>query len=603
MLTNLKTVIKKYWGYDGFLALQKEAMECALSGRDSLVVLPTGGGKSLCFQAPALTLPGLTMVVSPLISLMKDQVDTLLECGVPAGRLDSSMSAWEQDQILTQVNNNKLKLLYLAPERIVMENFLNILKNVKVSMIAVDEAHCISMWGHDFRPEYRQLGNLKNIFPNIAIHSYTATATKQVREDIVKQLGLSNPEVIIGSFDRPNLLYKVEKRHKILDQVCPILDRHKGESGIIYCIRRSDVDSMCESLKLKGYKVLPYHAGLENGDRKNNQEAFIQERVDTIVATVAFGMGIDKSNIRYVIHAGMPKSLEHYQQETGRAGRDGLEALCHLFYSGSDYAIWKSILKDNEEESLKIALKKLSSIYDYCVAADCRHKSILNYFGQSLENESCSACDICLGDIDYLSDSLEISQKILSCIVRLKESFNKEYTALVLVGSKEEEIVENNHNQLSTYGILSEHSIDQIEDWINTLRSQGYIYLSGEKHLKVTQKGWKAIKGEATPRLTKKEIYATRKAPTEKKSKIEVDSWLGVDRDLFEVLKELRLSIARKKRVPAYAVFSDATLRDMARLKPTTADDFLLINGVGQKKSQKYSNIFIEVIKKFGFNF
>jgi ATP-dependent DNA helicase RecQ len=326
-MKKIKKALVQYWGFETFLPLQRQAMECISRGIDSVVVLPTGGGKSLCFQAPAVTMPGLAVVVSPLISLMKDQVDALKECGVAAERIDSSLSASEQ---------------YLSPERLISDNFLGVLRKANLSFIAIDEAHCVSMWGHDFRPEYRQLGLLKELFGDITIAAYTATATDHVRGDIAEQLKLNNPQMLIGSFDRPNLVYKVQPRNNIVKQVCSVIERHEGESGIIYCIRRKDVDGMCAQLESKGYSVAPYHAGMDAADRKKNQDLFITEKVDIIVATVAFGMGIDKSNVRYVIHTGMPKSLEHYQQESGRAGRDGLEADCCLFHSGGDYGTWKS---------------------------------------------------------------------------------------------------------------------------------------------------------------------------------------------------------------------------------------------------------------------
>ncbi|MFC1635777.1 RecQ family ATP-dependent DNA helicase, partial [Planctomycetota bacterium] len=316
MIESIQKALVKYWGYGDFLPLQKRAMECVSHRRDSVVVLPTGGGKSLCFQAPAVVMEGLTVVVSPLISLMKDQVDALKECDVPAARIDSSQSADEQRAALSAIHDKKLKLLYVSPERLVSDDFMNLLRKSKLAFIAVDEAHCVSMWGHDFRPEYRQLGRLKQTFKGVTIGAYTATATEQVRHDIAEQLHLENPEMLIGSFDRPNLVYKVQRRANKLKQVREVLDRHKGESGIIYCIRRNDVDTMYAQLSTEGYKVLPYHAGMADEDRKANQEAFINDKVDTIAATIAFGMGIDKSNVRYVIHTGMPKSLEHYQQET-----------------------------------------------------------------------------------------------------------------------------------------------------------------------------------------------------------------------------------------------------------------------------------------------
>jgi len=594
MMENIQKALTKYWGYDGFLPLQKEAMECISRGTDSIVVLPTGGGKSLCFQAPAVTMPGLAVVVSPLISLMKDQVDALTECGVSAMRIDSSMSVSERDSVIARINEQTLKLLYLSPERFLSAGFVDFLKKTKLSFIAVDEAHCVSMWGHDFRPEYRQLGSLKQIFPDITIAAYTATATEHVRNDIAEQLQLKNPQMLIGSFDRPNLVYKVRSRKTILKQVSAVLDRHKGESGIIYCIRRKDVDSMCAQLATKGYSVAPYHAGMTNEDRKKNQDQFINEKVDTIVATIAFGMGIDKSNVRYVIHTGMPKSLEHYQQESGRAGRDGLEAECCLFYSGGDYGIWKSLMRDMPAEAQKIAMIKLSGMYSYCTGGACRHKAILRYFGQDLNKDNCIACDMCLGELDCIDDSLITAQKILSCIARLDQRFGGSYTALVLTGSEDKRIIENNHDKLSTYGLLSDYSKHIVHDWIEQLAGQDYVEKTGEYNvLNVTEKGWRVLKGKETPRLLKpaqKEV---------KVSRVAADSWDGVDKGLFEALRKLRATIAGKRRIPAYLVFSDAALRDMARRRPSTLEGFLEVKGVGEEKCRQYGETVLAVIKDY----
>jgi len=594
MMENIQKALTKYWGYDGFLPLQKQAMECISRGTDSIVVLPTGGGKSLCFQAPAVTMQGLAVVVSPLISLMKDQVDALTECGVSAMRIDSSMSASERDSVITRINEQSLKLLYLSPERLLSDGFVNFLKKVKLSFIAIDEAHCVSMWGHDFRPEYRQLGSLRQIFPDVTIAAFTATATEQVRSDIAQQLQLKNPRMLIGSFDRPNLVYKVYPRRTILKQVCEVLDRHKGESGIIYCIRRKDVDNMCAQLAAKGYSVVPYHAGMTDIDRKNNQEQFINEKVDTIVATIAFGMGIDKSNVRYVIHTGMPKSLEHYQQESGRAGRDGLEAECCLFYSGGDYGIWKSLMRDMHAEAQKIAMIKLSRMYSYCTGGVCRHKAIIRYFGQDINKDNCQACDMCLGELDCIDDSLVTAQKILSCIARLDQRFGGNYTASVLTGSEDKRIIENGHNKLSTYGLLNDYSKHIVHDWIEQLTGQDYIKKTSEYNvLNITEKGWHVLKGKETPRLLK---------PVErpvKVSKVVTDSWEGVDKGLFEVLRKLRSTIAGKKGIPAYIVFGDAALRDMARRRPSSLDSFLEVKGVGQAKCEQYGEIVIAAIKDY----
>ncbi len=593
-MNRIKAALKKYWGYDEFLPLQEQAIGSVIAGRDSVVVMPTGGGKSICFQAPAVTLPGLAIVISPLISLMKDQVDALTECGVPAARLDSTRSAGEQNAVKALIRKRELKLLYISPERIVSPGFFESLDKPAISLIAVDEAHCVSMWGHDFRPEYRQLGFLKQTFPQVAIHAYTATATERVRKDIATQLRLDNPEVLVGSFDRPNLVYKVERRRDGLNQVCAVLDRHQNETGIIYCIRRADVDEMCAALAARGYNVAPYHAGMEDEDRKRSQEAFIREKVATIVATIAFGMGIDKSNVRYVIHTGMPKSLEHYQQQSGRAGRDGLEAECSLFYSGADYGVWKYILRDSEPEAGKIALAKLNDIYHYCAGVTCRHRAILNYFGQDLDKDDCGACDVCLGDLDCVENPLEIGQKVISCILRLGERFGADHTTLVLSGSRDERILKKGHDALSTYGLLSDFKRRVVRDWVEQLVAQGYVRKAGEFNvLNVTGKGRRLLEGTETPRLLK---------PAEKKrrriSRAARDSWEGVDENLFEALRSLRRQIADRKHVPAFHVFSDATLRDMARLKPATPEGFLEVRGVGEMKCEQYSTAFLAAIRQ-----
>lgn len=597
-MERFEKALKKYWGYESFLPHQAEAMICAGEGRDSVVVLPTGGGKSVCFQAPAVTLTGMAVVVSPLISLMKDQVDALVECGISAARLDSTQTPGEQSRILTAIAEKKLKLLYLAPERLVSSNFIEFLRKAELSMIAVDEAHCVSMWGHDFRPEYLQLGILKDAFGSLAVHAYTATATEQVRNDIIKQLRLKDPKVIVGSFDRPNLVYKVQRRANLIKQICSFLDRHKGESGVIYCIRRKDVDQLYAKLTSKGYSVAPYHAGMGSEERKRNQDDFINEKVDTIVATIAFGMGIDKSNVRYVIHTGMPKSLEHYQQQSGRAGRDGLEAECCLFYSGGDYGTWKIILGDTEPKVHQIATVKLNAMYNYCTSVSCRHDTILKYFGQQLGSDNCSACDACLGELDCMEEPLETAQKIISCVLRLDERFGADYTASVLTGSREQRIIENGHDSLSTYGLLSDFTKRIVRDWTEQLAEQRYLQKAGEYNvLNVTEKGRSVLKAERTPRLLKP--LKKREEKRRKISRAAKESWEGVDRELFEVLRKSRRTIADRKGVPAYVVFGDAALRDMARLKPSSIEDFLEVSGVGETKSQQYGKVFLSAIREY----
>ncbi|MCA9021985.1 MAG: ATP-dependent DNA helicase RecQ, partial [Planctomycetaceae bacterium] len=483
----LLDVLHEYWGYAEFRPLQQKAMTAVLDDRDSLVVLPTGGGKSLCYQAPALCREGTAVVVSPLISLMKDQVDALRVCGISAACLNSSLEQEESRQVLRDVRAGKIKLLYVAPERLMLENMLCLLAEINLSYIVIDEAHCVSMWGHDFRPHYRELSELKNIFPQCGIHAYTATATEEVRSDIALQLGLNKPEILIGSFDRPNLNYSVARRSDRFNQVCTVLDRHPGEPGVIYCISRADVESLSESLNDAGYETRPYHAGLSDVERAANQEAFIQDRVDVIVATIAFGMGIDKPNVRYVIHAGLPKSLENYQQESGRAGRDGLEAECVLLYSEQDAMIWKRILEDQPDESKASALQSLQAMQNYCHAFDCRHRYLMQHFGQDLEQDCETGCDLCRGDFQKVEDAQIIGQKILSSIFRQDQNFGASYTAAVLKGSKDKKVLANGHDRLSTYGLLKTESLATIRNWINQLTSQGYLTKTAEyQQLRIT---------------------------------------------------------------------------------------------------------------------
>jgi len=591
-IQQLRDVLKTHWGYDGFLPLQQEAMQCVLEDRDSVVVLPTGGGKSLCFQAPAVVRSGVGLVVSPLISLMKDQVDGLNAAGVPAACLNSSMEPDARRRVFEDLEAGNLKLLYIAPERLVQPGMLDTLAASNVSLVAIDEAHCISQWGHDFRPEYRQLKLLKERLPGIAIHAYTATATIQVREDMIQELELSDPEVLVGSFDRPNLSYKIMLRDGGTDQMATIMDRHRDESGIIYCISRRDVEKTSEELNRRGYQTRPYHAGMTDEERRDNQDAFIGERVDTIVATVAFGMGIDKSNVRYVIHAAMPKSLEGYQQETGRAGRDGLEAECCLLYTGGDYGRWRAILDGSDSEPTEGAWQSLQAMQDFAGGVVCRHVALVEYFGQSLDSDNCGACDVCLGELDQVEDPLVIGQKILSSVIRQEQRFGADYTVKVLRGSSEQRILDNRHDQLSTYGLLADEDVRAVRGWVEQLVAQGFLAKVGEYNVLIlTESGRQLLAGEVTPRLLKPARVARAR-----KSRAHDDSWEGVDRDLFERLRELRRELADEKSVPAYVVFGDASLRDMARQRPATPAEFLEVHGVGQKKAADYGEVFLAAI-------
>lgn len=570
-------------------------MQCALARRDCVVVLPTGGGKSLCFQIPALCMDGLAVVISPLISLMKDQVDALQNCGVPAAAIHSMVPYEEKRRIAGEIRAGRLRLLYVAPERLVRDQTIQFLKRTGVSFFAIDEAHCISSWGHDFRPEYRELQILKKAFPDIAVHAFTATATDRVRMDIAEQLGLNDPAMLVGPFDRPNLIYTVQRRNNLSSQIQAVLDRHPGQSGVIYCISRKEVDRMSAELCEHGYRALPYHAGMEDGDRRSNQEAFIEERVDVLVATVAFGMGIDKSNVRYVIHAGMPKSLEHYQQESGRAGRDGLPAECCLIFSGQDFMTWKRILSDSDAGVQEAALQSLSATYNFCNSVTCRHRTLVEHFGQRLAAENCGACDVCLGQLDQVENPLNVGKQIISCVVRLQQRYGADYTSMVLGGSRDQRIVEQGHDQLSSWGMLSNENKRTIRDWIEQLVGQQFLEKTGEFNvLQVTDPGHQLLRGERTPRLLRGAKRPEKKSAAGRS--VEADSWEGVDHELFEELRLLRRQNSEARRVPPYVIFSDATLRAMARCRPSNLHAFRQIKGVGDKKLADYGEEFIAAI-------
>lgn len=592
----LTDVLRQCWGYDSFRPLQAEAMRAVLEHRDSVVVLPTGGGKSICFQAPAMAMPGLAVVVSPLISLMKDQVDALTECGIPAACVNSRMSHAERMFVADEVRAGRLKLLYIAPERLCTDKMLDFLQTTNVAFFAIDEAHCISAWGHDFRPEYRMLQQLRARFPGLGVHAYTATATEHVRRDIADQLGLSNPEWVIGSFDRPNLVYRVQRKNDISKQVKAVIDAHSDESGIIYCISRREVDELAETLSRSGYKARPYHAGMNDVDRIKHQNEFLNDEISIIVATVAFGMGIDKSNVRYVIHTGSPKSLEHYQQEAGRAGRDGLEAECCLFWTSANFITWRKMQEDLPDEAKHRALECLKGIERFCTGVTCRHKALVEHFDQAYETANCGACDVCLDQLDLVEHPLTIGQKILSCVVRLKESYGADYVAQVLVGSQEARILDNGHDQLSTYGLLKEERKQTVRDWIEQLAAQEFLERIGEYHtLAVTPDGWQLLKGQIVPRLLK----PSTKKSSQKAKKTDTGSWEGVDRDLFDVLRRLRRKVAEEHRVAPFIIFSDATLRDMARQRPTNVISFRMIHGVGEKKTADFGELFTTAILEY----
>jgi len=594
-LGDMRGILREFWGYDRFRPLQEEAMEAVLRGEDSLVILPTGGGKSLCFQAPALAMEGTAVVVTPLISLMKDQVDALGELGIAAGKLHSGQSPEEARGVWNALRAGELKLLYVSPERLVLEGFAGISRGAALSFMAVDEAHCISEWGHDFRPEYRRLREFRDAFPSAAIHAFTATATPRVAEDIRRQLGLKSPKTLVGSFDRPNLFYRVERRVSAVDQIAEVEARHKGESGIVYCISRKETEKLAEELNARGIAALPYHAGLEDGTRERNQNAFINDRVAVMVATIAFGMGIDKPDVRFVVHAGMPKSLENYQQESGRAGRDGLAAECVLLHAGGDFMKWKFIVGDQPPEQQRTALENVRAVERYCESLACRRAALLRHFGEEYGQEKCPACDVCAGEMVPLADSLTVAQKILSCAKRLNEAHGASYTAKVLVAAKDAKIAELGHAELSTHGILGEYDRGAVKGWIEQLLSQGFLERKGdhpESALGVTARGWEALRGRSSPVL----IHSAPKKAAAAAAQTG-DDWVGVDKELFGILRDVRSRLATERNVPPYVIFGDRSLRDFARCRPLSAEVMLRLHGVGDAKMQHYGEAFLSAIR------
>jgi len=599
----LLQILEKYWGYTEFRPLQQDAMEAVLAHRDSVVVMPTGGGKSLCFQAPALVHDGMAVVISPLISLMKDQVDTLVGNGVPAALFNSSLSGGEKSRIAAGIRQGEYRLLYVSPERLVGDGgdgFLSLLSQARVSFVAVDEAHCISQWGHDFRPEYRQLGRLRELLPDVSVHAYTATATARVRRDIAAQLSLRQPHEFVGSFDRPNLVYRVLPRASLKKQLLDVLARHRAEAGIIYCTSRREVDALAAWLTETGIPALPYHAGLSDGERAANQDAFISERVDVVVATVAFGMGIDRSNVRFVVHAGSPRSLEHYQQESGRAGRDGLEAECLLIYSGADFMRWRTMLERSGElnEGNTTLLRQMER---YASGVGCRHRHLSGYFGDQLAHGSCAACDVCLDELEAAVSPITLARKILSCVVRVGQRFGAMHVANVLRGHASEQVVARGHDKLSTFALLSDASVAELRGYIEQLCGAGFLQQTDETYpvLALTARGLRLLKDEASaPELR----LARQRAPTRNeprtRSRAEAESWQDVDRDLFERLRAVRLGVARERGVPPYVIFHDATLREMARLRPTSVSELLHVKGIGARKAEDLGDLFLDVIRR-----
>ncbi|MBM4302393.1 MAG: DNA helicase RecQ [Deltaproteobacteria bacterium] len=587
-------LLKTHFGFDQFRPLQEEIIGCVMSQRDALVLMPTGGGKSLCFQLPALKMPGVTLVISPLIALMKDQVDALKANGIPAEFINSTLTRAEIDKIQAEVRKGKIKILYAAPERLVLPEFQMFLKTINVSLIAIDEAHCISEWGHDFRPDYRNLIMLRNVFPEVPAMALTATATKKVREDIIHQLSLENAQIFISSFNRPNLSYTVLPQKDSYDQLINIFREHRNEAAIIYCFSRKDTEQLAADLRQEGLKALPYHAGLESEERRTNQEKFIRDEAQIIVATIAFGMGIDKPDVRLVIHYHLPKSIEGYYQETGRAGRDGLPSQCVLFYSYADKIKQQYFIRQMENEAeRKNADRKLDQMVEYCEMATCRRYYLLTYFGEDYQQEQCDGCDVCLSPKEEF-DAIIISQKIMSAIIRTGQRFGINYIIDVLVGAKNKKIFERDHHELSVYGIVDDFSKEDLRRIISQLVSRKLIVKSGDDYpiLELTPRGNDFLKQREKIRLPKLQAITRLSQQSEA---VEADC----DRELFETLRVLRKKIADEQVVPPYVIFSDLTLRQMAFYLPQSEENFSRISGVGEAKLKQYGKIFTEVIQTY----
>ncbi len=587
--------LKQYFGYDQFRPLQAEIISSIYEGKDALVLMPTGGGKSVCYQIPAITLPGTCVVVSPLISLMKDQVEGLCGNGVKAAFLNSSNSPKEQRAVEDRFFNGELDLLYVSPEKLISPGFIPFLNSTPINLFAIDEAHCISAWGHDFRPEYTQMHFLKSSFPNVPVVALTATADKLTRTDIVSQLRLQDPAIYIASFDRPNLGLEVRPGQRRLEHIFDFINKRTGQPGIIYCLSRKSTEELAQKLAAKGIKSACYHAGLADGERAKAQEDFIEDRVQVICATIAFGMGIDKSNVRWIIHYNLPKNLESFYQEIGRAGRDGAPADTLLFYSYHDVMVLQEILDKPESENKEIQLAKLDRMRQYAEALVCRRRILLNYFGEDF-SDNCGKCDVCRNPPEYF-DGTEIAQKALSAVYRLREKVGMQMLIDILRGAGRKELLANDYHQIKTYGAGRDLSPAEWQQHLSLLLNLGYIEIAHDQHhvLKLTPASRRVLfEGEKVQLIRMKILKDRQEQEKEKAQQVTVRQ--RTTGELFELLRQLRLKLARERGIPPYLIFSDATLEEMAAMKPLNESEMSRVAGVGEFKLKEYGTDFIDLI-------
>lgn len=598
-MDDLLLTLKTTFGYGAFRPLQREIIEASLAGRDVFALLPTGGGKSLCFQLPALHRPGLTVVVSPLIALMKDQVDQLQAAGVAATFLNSTLSADEARSRLRGLHRGEWRLLYVAPERLMLDGWQENLKNWNVTALAIDEAHCVSEWGHDFRPEYRQLAQLRSLLPDVPVMALTATATERVRADIVTHLQLRAPDVFVASFNRPNLTYRVLAKDQPLKQIIEFIRKREDESGIVYCATRATTERVAEALAGRGFSARAYHAGLDADERARNQELFLRDECRIICATIAFGMGINKPNVRWVIHHDLPKNIEGYYQETGRAGRDGLPSDCLLLFSGGDAAKQTHFIDEiTDEHEKSVARSQLRLMMHYAESAACRRRELLAYFGENFPVNECSACDNCLEPRETYDGTL-VAQKFLSCIYRIRQTgrfgVGLNHIIEILTGAETEKILRWGHDKLSTYGIGRDLARPAWAAIGRELMRLGYVAQAEGEYpiLELTEDGMNVLRSREKIMLTKPLALPKAKRVTHREGEIECDEIL------FAALRTLRKTLADERGVPAYVVFGDATLRQLAREYPTRVEQLDGITGIGEKKRAEFGEIFTRAIAKF----